>query len=323
MTFIQGSLTSATPAKALYDLIATALVSEGYDLVDTVAIGARTHKVWRSPAVGNSESLDWYLDYSYTTTNAGALLFSVFEDYDAVSHLGFRGIMDNLAAGIYTQETTYYTRYGATGKTLESDFVKPTSIYVSQTIATVTSGLGYWISVTPDRVLALTSVEDTRVYIAGFYEAVEPYRNAQEATGHFFPLCAGAYGMGENLTYLSLTRLPKYMGQVTRIPHLQAQGALGVFARSGDLSGVWSSWAYPAIEPSGSKIPASATPTSPSGASSRELAAGENALIAYLPDLLLFQASASVVRGDSITVGDVQYVLSSRLNNFVIAFPAV
>lgn len=174
MTYITGSMTSANPAADLYTQMATALSSAGFTLVDTVVIGTRTHKVWQCAAANNAQNLKWYLDVAYTTTGAGSVWLGAFEDYDTVNHLGIRGPYNNNTDS-NLPEATYYSRYGATGFALETNWS-----YVANNTAqiqTQVTAYAYWISITGDRVMVMTSVAPTNVIYCGFFDMYTPWAN--------------------------------------------------------------------------------------------------------------------------------------------------
>lgn len=198
MAYATGSLTDANSSLALYNVMAGLLTTAGYTLVDTVVISTRTHKVWKSAAANNSMNLDWYLDVAYTTTGVGPMHLTPFEFFDPATDLGYRGAYAALDATI---EATYGSRYGATGYALETNWFT-----VGTGIATSAS-FGYWLSVTGDRVIGLSSLAPTLIRYSGFYTPKPEY--ATLAGAKLFPLVkveydysAGTSGSG----YVGLTR---------------------------------------------------------------------------------------------------------------------
>lgn len=173
MTFDTNSMTSANPAADLYTALASALSTAGFTLVDTVTISTRTHKVWKSAAAGNSMGLDWYLDVAYTTTGAGSVWLGAFEDYVAGTDTGYRGPYN--AAGSSTPDATYFSRYGATGSALETNWT-----HISNNcgqVQTQTTAYAYWMSVTTDRVIMMTSVAPLNLTYCGFFDMYTPWAN--------------------------------------------------------------------------------------------------------------------------------------------------
>lgn len=185
MTYATGSLSSANPAADLYAAMAAALTTAGFTLEDTVVISTRTHKIWKSAAGSNSQGLDWYLDVAYTTTGAGNVWLNVFEGYNAGTDQGVRGGY-NSSSDTTTPEATYYSRYGATGSALETNWST-----ISNNIAqaqTSTSSFAYWFSATTDRVILMTSVQAQHVYYAGLFDMYAPW--ASKIGGLAYPLIA-------------------------------------------------------------------------------------------------------------------------------------
>lgn len=91
MTYKTGSITSATPAKALFDLLDPDLTGVGYVRVETaLAAGGVTWNVYRSPAASNFFGQDWYFALGYDTANSGTLYSCVMEDWDATNDLAVR-----------------------------------------------------------------------------------------------------------------------------------------------------------------------------------------------------------------------------------------
>ncbi len=186
MTFITSTITSANPAADLYTALASALSGEGYQLVDTVVISTRTHKVWKCPAANNSAGVDFYLDVAYQTSGTGYLQVMPFEDYNATTHLAFRGAV---ATSATTLDAPTGSFHGATGYALESapgGITAATANVLRGGSLPVTS-FGYWISVTPDRVIMLTSVDATHINYVGLYTPSTEY--AAAAAGGLVPLC--------------------------------------------------------------------------------------------------------------------------------------
>ena len=91
MTFKTGSITSATPAKALFDLLDADLDAVGYVRVETgLASGGVTWTVYRSPAAANFFGQDWYFALGYDPSTMTSLYSCLFEDWDATNKLAVR-----------------------------------------------------------------------------------------------------------------------------------------------------------------------------------------------------------------------------------------
>ena len=140
--------------------------------------------MWKSPAAGNVQNLDWYLDIGYTTTGAGTFGLYPFEFYDPAAHLAYRGPFYAAHRQAHL-DATYYSRCGATGYTLENFNL------VHLAAATFSSGnyahhdldipvttIGYWASVSPKRVVLFTSNQPAMVLYAGLYEPLRGLRRS-------------------------------------------------------------------------------------------------------------------------------------------------
>lgn len=185
MTYITGSVNDPNPAAALYTQLATALTTAGYELVDTVIISSRTHKVWKSPAASNAENKDWYLDVAYTTTGTGSVWFGAFETYDEVAHTAGFGPFTTHASSV---DATEFSRWGANKYALETNWT-----HISNNLSPLTcsgASLGYWVSVTAGRVIGLTSAAPERLAYCGLFDPYAPWKAkcATVTPGKFHPL---------------------------------------------------------------------------------------------------------------------------------------
>lgn len=300
--FISGSVTDANPGPALYALLAPALTSAGFTLVDTVTISTRTHKVWKSAAGNNTQGLDWYLDVAYTTTGAGNLWLAPFEFYDPATDLGYRGVYNN---SITTIENTYYSRYGATGFALETNWIQGFSTAASLTLST--AAFGYWVSVTGDRVIGMLGTEPTELLYAGMYGPDPLY--AAKVGAAMFPLV-----------------MAKCHAQTPTTPLAGSPGcgltraAVSTSINWGTALGLWPATQQAvqlASVPGGS---ASYPPT----AYQVILTAGSGAAALYgtLIDVAITAASGSVVRADTCTVNAATWLLTSQTNGGALLFKA-
>jgi hypothetical protein len=179
----------------MYNALATALSANGYSLVDTQVISTRTWKVWKNPAANNSSGNDWYLAISYSTTGWAGLNIRPFESYDTVNHLGIRGIYNSAA---FIPEGTYYTKYGATGYALETNWMGATQYQ----LITQAASYGYYLSVTPEAITGFTSASPYPFYV-GLLALSTGAANAQGTSA--FPLVCSAGGT----TAVYQTRWPK------------------------------------------------------------------------------------------------------------------
>lgn len=317
MTFVTGTYTNANPGPALYAALHTALVAEGFTLVDTVVISARTHKVLQAPA--NSFGLGWFLDISYPTSGvATGVKTSPFEDYNAASHFGFRGPYGSVSSDSTAPEATYYSRYGATGYALETNWSNG-AINTGFDTALSTGATTYWASITPERVVLMLSSAPTKISYAGFFTPTADFVAAADTA--LYPLisanltAAGNAASGSaGSSTAAVTRLPKLTGfsgapgALTNVTGWQTSvfvGALdwGVRFAAGGLIGV------------GGGLFTGKTSISPIpvilGTSVISPTMGMGALVGVLDGVAAGQATPSAVRGDTVQVDSDTWMLSS------------
>lgn len=341
MTYITNSLTSANPAADLYTAMAAALSSAGFTLVDTVVISTRTHKVWKCAAANNAHGLDWYLDVAYTTTGAGHIWLGMFEDYNATTHVGYRGIY-NSTADTNNAEATYYSRYGATGYALETNWTTVTNNV--SVIQTQISNFAYWISITGDRVIAMTSVRPTDVIYVGMFDPYTPWAN--KIGGLLFPLIACTINSpssegGSEISYVSAMNLPPTVGSsadpasLTRHPPITSLLQSAAY-RYNNVN------IYTAYNPGPNSTTSRPQGSGYGGANGfvdtltndyYDIPRGGKLIVAVtwadrynvtigtLKDILLFAAQA-VTRGDTVTITGSDWVLSGQNSNRVFGFKA-
>lgn len=193
MTYISGTITDANPGAAWYAVIAPALTSAGYTLVDTVVVSTRTHKIWQSAAASNSQNKDWYLDVAYTTTGSGTLGFFVSEGYNATTDKYIRPTFNGASSVI---EATFYSRWGATEVALEDANQQPRAGGGSANDLSITStAFGYWMSITTNRVAVGFSGDPTALQYHGLWNPLEPYKTKVGAA--VYPLLSGKFTPGD------------------------------------------------------------------------------------------------------------------------------
>jgi hypothetical protein len=316
MTFITPTIPAdANPGPLVYAELETALLGVGYTLEDTVVIGARTHKVLKSAAAGNTRGLDWYLDVSYPTTGiASGVLLAPFEGYDPATDLGLRGPYSNASA---TVDATTFSRYGATGQALETNWVN-TASYSSVDTPLATSSFGVWASVTRDRVILMASTEPTQVSYTGFF--TPSAQHITHASDALYPLImtrlSGFNDRSSTSTASAvtacLTRVPRRAGinwyqSVVFGPDFRRMGGVvggiassvtGVVSCSPFTVGIgYDSWGGP----NGYVL----------------------APVGELDGVRCAWGDAAVVRGDTVTVDGDPFVTSSVLSNACLLFEAV
>lgn len=298
MAYITGTITNSDPGPTLYAAMAPALTTAGFTLVDTVVISTRTHKVWKSAAANNTQGLDWYLDIGYPTNGAGALCLQCFEFFDPATDLGYRGL--HSASGT-TVDATTFSRYGATGNALETNWVGSPTFTAYPTPIPATT-FGYWISITGDRVVLLQSNDASQPTYVGFYQADSLY--AAKAGAALYPLIGARLQVGGSSSgsvsaaNAALTRIPPSTTIASWASHVQTEPFTASYIRV----------VTPAV-PTGSTVmyPMTAWPI---GIASIGSSLPPSAWYGTFRDTYSTTTNG-VVRGDTCTIGGSQYVLST------------
>jgi len=307
MAYISGTVTDANPGPVLYALMAPALTTAGYTLVDTVVVTTRTYKIWKSAAASNAQNLDWYLCVGYTTTGAATISLTTFEYYDPATDLGYRGPYTATSTVI---DATTSTRYGATGSALETNWWGPASTG-NQTSLTTTA-FGYWISITADRVILLCSTAASVPMYAGLYEPDPQY--TAKAAAKLYPLFTGQIIGGTSLGGTPSAAL-------TRIPPMTAFVSTGDWRNHLLCTPTVPLTSFPAL-------PTGPTTTYPIAATRVMLTSPQSAPLqltgrwGWLRDVYVVGATAAVVRGDTATIGGDTYLLTTTLTSQAAAFKA-
>lgn len=326
MTYISNSLTDSNAPATLYAAMATALSSAGFTLVDTQVISTRTHKVWKSAAANNSQGIDWYLDVAYTTTGAGSIWLGAFEGYTSPN--GLRGPYN--ASDTTAAESTFYTRFGSTASALETNWT-----HISNNIAQISApatAFAYFISITGDRVIAMTSVTATSVAYCGLFDMYTPWSN--KIGGLAFPLITCTVSTPTAVG----TTLHAIIGQTAVNRQPPVAKAVGVQWSS--FFNVLAAWNAPNTSTSasggqgiGSPVGQVDTGTSlylegPRGGRlqialnwSTAGSDGSGTPVGYLKDLAVFAASGTT-RGDTVTISSVTWVLGTSSANRCYGFKA-
>jgi hypothetical protein len=318
MTFITGTITNANPGPALYTVIETAALAIGWTLEDTVTIGSNTHKVLKSAAAGNSQSLDWYLDINYPTTGVtGGIRFAPFEGYTAASDVALRG---PVSANATTIDATTYSRYGASTSALETNWTNGVT-YTSLSAVMTTTIFTYWISITRNRIIVMLSSDSSGVYYTGFFNPTTAH--ATEAGASLFPLVMSKAAIATPLASSStsaaqaslvFTRLPKF----TTLTGTGWGASAVLVGNFGAVEGV----AGGAAAPSTARV----TLTAPSvmmGAASFGIGQAGASKVGTLEDLAIAAAAPTVVRGDTLTVGSDTWYSSPYTSGYSIFFKGI
>lgn len=215
MTFVTGTITSANPGPALYAALEATFLAEGYVLEDTVVIGARTHKVLKSPAAGNRIGKDFFLDVSFPTTGSAArLMIGPFEGFSASNDMATRGPY----AGNDTAapEQVNFSRFGDTAQALETNWNNSTAS-TGLGLALSTAAFTYWASITENRAIIFVSSDTTMLYSGLFIPTAAHEAHAGAA---LFPLIvcnliANSAAVGSNTAAsvrAAITRIPRWPG---------------------------------------------------------------------------------------------------------------
>jgi hypothetical protein len=313
MTFITPTIPAdANPGPLVHTELATAMLALGWTLEDTVVIGARTHKVYKSAAAGNTYNLDWFLDISYPTTGvAPGLMLTPFEGYTAASDVALRG---PFSSNNTTIDATTYSRLGATTSALESSWVNSSSYPAMDSPLSIAS-FGVLASVTRDRVILCLSTEATQASYAGFFTPTTEH--AAHAGGALFPLVTVRLsglsdrtpsGTAASVT-ASLTRVPK-LTSVNWASHCIV--GPNTMRMNGDVGGAASEadnqvTSAPFLVGSGGSSWVNGTATH----------------VGELDGVQCAYADAAVTRGDTVTVDGDSYVCSSVTGGACILFEAV
>lgn len=322
MTYTSNSLTSANPAADLYTAIASALTSAGFTLVDTQVISTRTHKVWKSAGGSNSAALDWYLDVAYTTTGNGSVWLGSFEGYSTPN--GLRGPYKAAATDLTTADASTFSRYGSSSSALETNWT-----HVAGNTAQIqcqTTAFAYFVSVTTDRVIAMTSVAPTSIAYCGLFDPFTPWAN--KCGSALYPLVtatvnspaainSSAHSSGGTA---ALTRRPPISdaSNWTTAPSIQAawcESGGGIYGSgyAGPVVPVDTASSLLYDAPHGGRLQIQHLWTT---------AGGNYVAIGLLKDVGVF-LSNSVTRGDTITISGNTWVLSSTSSNRCYGFAAI
>lgn len=211
MAYVSSSITSSNPGPALYSAIQPALTTAGYTLVDTVVIGLRTHQVWKSPAAGNSAGLDWYLDLGYPTNGTASwFVYQCFEYYDPTTDLGYRGLYSGASSTVL--DPTTYSRYGATGHALETNWIGSLTGASNYGVPLAGTSFTYYVSVTANRFAIISSYDGTMLNYCGLYKPDPLY--VTKAGSALYPLIgakivgSSVTSQGGSTTAVGVTRVP-------------------------------------------------------------------------------------------------------------------
>lgn len=317
MAYGTSTIASANPSADLYTALATLLTTAGYTLVDTQVISTRTHKVWKSAAANNAAGKDFYLDFAYTTSGAGNLTVFPFEDYNATTHLAFRG---PVAAGSATVDATTFSLNGSTGAALESAVggIHAGNAATNHQLVVTTASFGYWASVTGDRVILLSSADPSAVIYAGMYSPSSAYASAA----------------GAGLYPLVFVKLFQSFSPGVSTSAAAAVSAWASLTRIAPKTTI-SAWTYQVSVACALGTGIANLPLVPSGdVTMHPLAgcevnvygggnSGTYGLFGKLIDVEVIPAAGTVSRGDTITLGASTFIVGSANVALAVGFKAV
>jgi hypothetical protein len=309
MTYVTGTITSSDSVIGLYNAIEPALIGAGFTLVDTLTVGARTHKVWKSAAASNSRNQDWFLDCAFVPTGTGNLTLWPMEFYDPATHLAYR-MAGSFGGTTGVPDATTYSKYGATGYALEHAnwLPSPTTASLACRLATSTASFGYWFSATPDRVIGLSSLVPTQVLFSGFYTPTEPHASWAGAAAYPLVYCLiSGQGQADNSVTsanatIMLTRYPKWTASVTwaNMGHLEPSRPVSQATVSIPAGSTYTLGARYGVD-----LTVYAADSPSTGA------VGGTGPMGVLPSILMTLCASTVVRGDTVTVAGVTYVCTT------------
>lgn len=197
MTFYSGLLApSLTPAADYMAVLETALLAEGFTLEATLGSGTVTVKVYKSAQAVNGV-MDWYLyvrrpSNSYTTTNITLLASESFDGTNATNVVcGTQSVIPN---GSWATGASI-----AIGTTV-------TGMYSVLSMPVHRSGLEYWHSVNPQRVIVAArhhALSSDDAGYAGLFDSMVP-----GWTGPDLTVCRFVAGSQSSVSYGSTSRDP-------------------------------------------------------------------------------------------------------------------
>jgi hypothetical protein len=315
MTYWEETIPAdANPGPLVHTALATKLLAQGWTLEDTVVIGARTHKVYKSAAAGNTYNLDWFLDVSYPTTGvATGLMLCPFEGYTAGSDVALRGPAS--ASATNAPDATTYSRFGATTSALETNWAN-TGSHTSLITPLSVSAFVINVSATRDRVILLSSTEGTEVSYCGFFTPTSAH--AAHAGAALFPLITArllgasdrsSSGTAANVSG-ALTRIPKASTVSNWNAHcavspnaMRMNGKIGGAASEGDNQITTAAFLV--------------------GMGAAVFGGGSATHIGELDGVECGFADGTVARGDVVTIDGSTYTLSTTSSGAAIAMAQV
>jgi hypothetical protein len=316
MTYWEETIPAdANPGPLVYTALATKLLALGWTLEDTVIIGARTHKVLKSAAAGNTYGLDWFLDISYPTTGiATGLLLVPFEGFNTSTDVATRGPYS--ASSAVAPDATTFSRFGATASALETNWAN-TGGHTSLTTPLSLSAFVIHASVTRDRVILLSSTEGAEVSYCGFFTPTTAH--ASHAGAALFPLITarllGSSDRASSATPASAT------AALTRLPKLSSLASWGSHCVVGPNTMRLNGRVGGAASEADNQITAVAFLVGAGGGA--WIVGDTTSQVGELDGVRCAYANSAVTRGDTVTVDGVTHTLSTQTGSAAILIEQV
>lgn len=176
MAYIEGSLTSATPAADLCTIIRDELVNEGATSLGSFTEGANTGVVVEVPTDISPLSQKWYLVMYYATSSGTTLNLFPAEGWDGSTDRAIRGTYYNTSN--YTPDATTGSRFGSTPQAL--------STWQAWNLSLSTSALTYALSVSGAAVTGGASTGSAGY--AGQMDPSDEVKSANDLEDGYYPL---------------------------------------------------------------------------------------------------------------------------------------
>lgn len=214
---------SANPGADFYTAITPALLGGGLTFIETIVVDGITHSLWRASAV-NSFGSPWVLGVAYYATGMpkNMVWFHVYESYNEATNKALNGPINPFSGASFDVN-------GSGSASTPTDLNDP---LIVSPIHQLWSGTGdyhygvrisdqpfvYWLSVTTDRLILMTSVDARRMMYAGLYKPAPPWAATQGSK--LFPLGMGnvtVYG-GSESDWFFVTRYMQGKTNITQVP---------------------------------------------------------------------------------------------------------
>lgn len=304
MGYKEGTIAAtADSSAAMYAVLATELTAAGYTLVDTVTIGSRTHKVWKSPAASNALGQDWFLDVAYTLTGVSPVYLMPFEQWDAAEKKAIRApFWGPIALPV---DAATGSRFGNTGYALEDGswggYYQAGGQWCPL-IVTASATFAYYLHVTADRIIMHSQASGETCYVG----LLKPSAELLAVPSYIpFPL----YTVKWNSNAVSPT--PADGGQGCGLSRMTPAPASIIF--NNIVPSVPAACVIPkrAVDP----LPPRLYPIAVASNVAVGNSSYQNLIFGTLDGLYSARVEATVQRGDRVTVGVDEYVILRGTGN--------